>query len=76
MENKYSKIYRTRTSLFRYNYQTQKVEQIKKAIRKVNQGGIMSALVVLDVIGEYEVDKAKFEENPEYWVELCDSSCN
>lgn len=71
--DKYSDIYKTRTNLFRYNYETERLEQMKRVIRKVNQGGTFSAVVLLDVLAEFEIDKARFEENPEYWVAFCES---
>ena len=72
MDKKYSEIFKTRTKLYRYNYVTKQLEEVKRVIRKSNQGGVIAAVVLLDVVRKFEVTQDNFEENPLYWIQLCE----
>lgn len=70
MNEHYSEIFKTERKLYRYNYDTQKIEELKKVIRKTNQQGVIAATVQLDIVQEFPLEQSKFEENPLYWLQL------
>lgn len=74
MSEHYSEIFKTERKLYRYNYETQKIEELKKVIRKTNQRGVIAATVQLDVVQEFPLEQSKFEENPLYWLQLYESA--
>lgn len=69
---KYSEIFKTEKRLYRYNYSTKRLEEVKKVIRKANQNGIIAAVVQLEFVRDFEVDQENFEANPLYWIQLCE----
>ncbi len=71
---KYSEIFKTEKKLYRYNYETQQIEELKKVIRKTNQRGVIAAVVQLDIVQEFPLEQSKFEENPQYWLQLYESA--
>lgn len=71
---KYSEIFKTEKKLYRYNYETQQIEELKKVIRKTNQRGVIAAMVQLDIVQEFPLEQSKFEENPQYWLQLYESA--
>lgn len=76
MDKRYSEIFKTRTKLYRYNYVNKRLEEVKRVIRRTNQGGMIAAAVQLDVVQDFEVEQDKFEENPLYWIQLCEDVNN
>lgn len=68
---KYSEIYKINRKLYRYNYQNEQIEQLKKVIVQQNINNKMSAVVRIIIEKTFDVDKNKFEENPNYWISLC-----
>lgn len=74
MNERYSEIFKTERKLYRYNYDTQKIEELKKVIRKTNQQGVIAATVQLDIVQEFPLEQSKFEENPLYWLQLYESA--
>lgn len=71
---KYSEIFKTEKKLYRYNYETQQIEDLKKVIRKTNQRGVIAAVVQLEIVQEFPLEQSKFEENPQYWLQLYESA--
>ncbi len=71
---KYSEIFKTEKKLYRYNYETQQIEELKKVIRKTNQRGVIAAVVQLEIVQEFPLEQSKFEENPQYWLQLYESA--
>ena len=71
---KYSEILKTEKKLYRYNYETQQIEELKKVIRKTNQRGVIAAVVQLDIVQEFPLEQSKFDENPQYWLQLYESA--
>ena len=74
MNEHYSEIFKTEKKLYRYNYDTQQIEELKKVIRKTNQRGVIAATVQIDVVQEFPLEQNKFEENPLYWLQLYESA--
>ncbi len=74
MNERYSEIFKTEKKLYRYNYETQQIEELKKVIRKANQRGVIAATVQIDVVQEFPLEQNKFEENPLYWLQLYESA--
>ena len=74
MNERYSEIFKTEKKLYRYNYETQQIEELKKVIRKANQRGVIAATVQIDVVQEFPLEQSKFEENPLYWLQLYESA--
>lgn len=74
MNEHYSEIFKTEKKLYRYNYDTQQIEELKKVIRKTNQQGVIVAMVQIDVVQEFALEQSKFEENPQYWLQLYESA--
>ena len=74
MNEHYSEIFKTDRKLYRYNYDTQKIEELKKVIRKTNQRGVIAATVQLEIVQAFPLEQSKFEENPLYWLQLYESA--
>ena len=68
---RYSEVYKINRGLYRYNYQNEQIEQLKKVIVQQNIDNKMSAVVRIVIDKTFDVDRTKFEENPNYWISLC-----
>lgn len=72
--DRYSEIIKTRERLYRYDHENQILEELKKVIRKANIGGVISAVVQIEVVNRINLERDKFEENPAYWIDQYESA--
>lgn len=74
---KYSEVKRIGRFQYRYNYETGKLEQLGKTVKKiVGEDGTSYPAVVVDVLHSTEVKEELFDKEPDYWIQLFDSQCS
>lgn len=72
--SKYSDVKNIGRFQYRYNYETSKLEQLGKTVRKITDvDGQSYPAVVLDILHSIDVKKELFEKEPDYWMQLFDS---
>lgn len=58
---------------YRYNYNTQCVEQLGKSIIFIEQQGRQVPVVGTSVLQSYPIKAEQFEKSPGYWYQLLDT---
>lgn len=58
---------------YRYNYETEELEQLGRKVRKVEEENGCFPVVIIEVLNSIKLKSSQYEKEPDYWIQLFDS---